>query len=155
QKIPGDVLPLVRDNIVINYLVDGPDVLGQSAAVLARPSQNMVLAVSPVLDGTLSVPAQAGASAHWPALPTPNPGTGFPSPPASPAEGMTAAWTSGNDVVVTIAADKAPDGAHIRIYPQQFVVIPAITADPSFVRGDGGANIAHAGTATPVFLANP
>src|SRR5262249_28215755 len=91
QKIPGDVLPLVRDNIVINYLVDGPDVLGQSAAVLARPSQNMVLAVSPVLDGTLSVPAQAGASAHWPAFPTPNPGTGFPSPPASPADGMTAA----------------------------------------------------------------
>jgi hypothetical protein len=155
QKIPSDVLQLVRDNIVINYLVDGPDVLGRSTAVFTRPSQNMVLAISPVLDGTVSVPTQTGAAAHWPAFPAPNSWAGFPSPPASPADGLTAAWTAGNDVVVTVAADKVPDGAHIRIYPQQFVVIPAITSDPSFVRGDGGANIAHSGTATPVFLPNP
>jgi hypothetical protein len=155
QKIPNDVLPAVRDNVVINYLVDGPDVLGRSAAVLARTPQDMVLAVSPVLNGTMSVPPQAGPTGHWPAFPPSASTAGFPSPPNSPADGIAAAFTSGNDVVVTIAADKVPDGAHIRIYPQQYVTIPAITEEPSFLRADGGANIASAGSATPVSLPNP
>ncbi len=159
QKIPNDLLPAVRDNIVLNYLMDGPDVLGQAATVLARPSQNMVLAIAPVLDGTMTVPPQSGLAAHWPAFPTPTGvPTGFsmpPAPPISPATGITAAWAAGNDVVVTIAADQVPSEAHIRLFPQQFVVIPAITADPSFVRDDGGAAIAQAGTATQIFLPNP
>jgi hypothetical protein len=155
QKVPPDVMQQVRDNVAINYLVDGPDVLGQSAAVLARPSQDMVLAVSPVLDGSMAVPGQSGVNAHWPAFPAPNSGAGFPTPPASPQDGMTAAWTASNAVVVTIAADKVPDGAHVRIFQQRFVTIPAITADPSFVRGDGGAAIASAGAATAVLLRNP
>lgn len=153
--VPADILPAVRDQIVIDYLVDGPDTLARSAAVLARPGQDMVLAVSPVLDGTMSVPGQAGDNAHWPAFPPPNTGTPFPTPPGSPSTGISAAWTSGHDVVVTIAADAVPDGAHVRIYPQQFVTIPAITEEPSFLRGDGGAAIARAGNATEVLLINP
>ncbi len=56
---------------------------------------------------------------------------------------------------MTIAADKVPDGAHVRIYPQVYVTIPAITAEPSFLRGDGGAAIAHAGQPTSILLVNP
>jgi hypothetical protein len=155
RKTPSDLLPVVRDNITINYLVDGPDVLGQSSAVLARPSQNMVLAISPVLDGTLSIPAQAGINAHWPAFPASASTAGFPTPPASPTTGISAAWTAGNDVVVTISANQVPDGASVRLYPQQFVVIPAITADPSFVRGNGGAAISQTGVVTQILLPNP
>jgi len=155
QTIPADVLPKVRDQIVIDYLADGPDTLAEASAVLARPSQNMILAVSPVLDTTMAVPTQVGVNAHWPAFPVPNGGAGFPSPPASAKDGITAEWTAGSDVVVTVAADKVPDGAHIRIYPQVYVTIPAITQEPSFLRGDGGAAIARAGQPTLVLLGNP
>lgn len=155
QMIPSDVQPMVRDQVVIDYLVDGPDTLAAASAVLARTPQDMILAVSPVLDGTISVPTHVGVNAHWPAFPASSSTAPFPSPPASVKDGITAAWTAGNDVVVTIAADKAPDGAHIRIYPQQFVTIPAITQEPSFRRGDGGAAIAQAGHATLVLLPNP
>jgi hypothetical protein len=153
--IPADLLPKVRDFAIIDYLTDGPDVLGQSAAVLARPSQQMILAVSPALDGSMAVPQQAGSNAHWPAFPAPNTNQAFPSPPVSAPGGITAAWTATNDVVVTIAAGNVPSGAHIRIYPQQFVTIPAITPEPSYVRGDGGAAIAAAGSATSILLPNP
>ena len=50
---------------------------------------------------------------------------------------------------------RVPDGAHIRIYPQRFVEIPAIGEEPSFVRGDGGAALAQAGSATQILLRNP
>jgi hypothetical protein len=155
KTIPADLLPKVRDLVVIDYLSDGPDTLGQGAAVLARPSQQMILAISPALDGSMGVPSQAGTNAHWPAFPAPNTNTAFPSPPLSAKDGIQAAFTSGNDVVVTIAADKVPSGAHIRIYPQQFVTIPAITQEPSYIRGDGGAAIATAGSATRILLPNP
>jgi hypothetical protein len=155
QTIPADLLPKVRDQIVIAYLSDGPDTLGQASAVLARTAQNMVLSISPVLDGTMAIPATPGLNAHWPAFPAPNSNQAFPNPPSSAKNGIQAAWTSGNDVVVTIAADQVPDGAHVRIYPQVFVTIPAITEEPSFVRGDGGASIAKAGTKTDIFLPNP
>jgi hypothetical protein len=155
QTIPSDLLPKIRDQIVIDFLADGPDILAEAAAVLSRPSQNMILAVSPVLDGTVAVPTQVGTNAHWPAFPTPNSNLGFPSPPASAKDGITAAFTSGSDVVVTIAADKVPDGAHVRIYPQVYVTIPAITQEPSFLRGDGGASLAKAGSATQILLSNP
>ena len=155
QTIPADVLPKVRDQIVIDYLSDGPDMLAQASAVFARPSQGMVLAVSPVVDGTMTVPNQVGANAHWPVFPPPNTSTGFPSPPASAKDGIAAAWTTGNDVVVTIAVGKVPDGAHIRIFPQVYVTIPAITQEPSFRRGDGGAAIAQAGQPAQVLLGNP
>lgn len=157
QTIPADVLPAVRDQVVIDYLADGPDMLGTAAAVLARPSQQIVLAVSPAIDGTMAVPAAAGAGAHWPAFQGTNTNQGFATPPASAVQGIQAAWGAAGtfDIVVTIAADQVPAGAHIRIYPQQFVTIPAITQEPSFVRGDGGAGLATAGVATGILLVNP
>jgi hypothetical protein len=155
QTIPSDVLPTVRDQVIINYLTDGPDTLGQAATVLARPSPQIILAVSAAIDGSMAVPAQPGANAHWPAFPAPNTNQAFPSPLVSAKQGITAAWTAGTDVVVTIPADNVPAGAHIRIYPQQFVTIPAITQEPSFLRGDGGAGIAVAATVTNIFLPNP
>lgn len=155
QTIPPDLLPKIRDQIVIDFLTDGPDALAEASAVLSRPSQDMILAVSPVLDGTVAMPTQVGPNAHWPAFPTPNSNSGFPSPPASVKDGIAAMFTSGSDVVVTIPMDKVPDGAHIRIYPQVYVTIPAITQEPSFLRGDGGASIAKAGSATQIFLSNP
>ncbi|MBS1813316.1 MAG: hypothetical protein JSS87_00405 [Acidobacteria bacterium] len=159
-SIASDLLPQVRDQVVINHLVDGPDTLAAADTVLTRAQQNMVLAVSPVIDGAFTVPTQVGANAHWPAFPAlaatpPGTSTSFATPPASPKDGITAAWTSGQDVVVTIAADKAPHGAHVRIYPQQFVTLPAITAEPSFLRGDGGAAIAQVGQPAAILLRNP
>jgi hypothetical protein len=155
QTIPPDVLPAIRDLNVIDYLADGPDTLGTATAVLQRPQQNMVLAVSPVIDGGVTMPTQPGANAHWPAFPAPNSNAAFPSPPASAKDGVQAAWTAGNDVVVTIAADKVPSGAHVRLYPRQFVTIAAIAEQPSFVRGDGGAGLAVAGQPTLILLPNP
>jgi len=157
--IPPDILPLVRDNVVINYLVDGPDTLGQATVVMSRANIGMTLAVSPTISSTMSVPPTPGAAAHWPTFPIPNPATGFPTPIVSPAIGISAAWASGgagNDIVVTIPAGGAPDGAHVRLFPQTFIKIEAITSDaPSFVRGDGGAAIAHTGSPTQIFLGNP
>jgi hypothetical protein len=159
QTIPVDILPVVRDLIVIDYLADGPDTMARSTTLLARANLNMLLTVSPTINGTMAVPSTLGAPAHWPAFPGPNTATGFPAPPVSPATGIAAAWASGgsgNDVVVTIPSGAAPDGAHVRIYSQVFVTIVAITADaPSFLRGDGGAAIAHNGSPTQVFLSNP
>jgi hypothetical protein len=155
QTIAADVLPKVRDQVVIDYLVDGPDTLATASAVLARTPQGMVLAVSPVLDGGMTVPTQAGANAHWPAFPTPNTNAAFPSPPASPKDGLQAAFATGNDVVVAIAANKAPDGAHVRIFPRQFVTIAAIAEQPSFIRGDGAAAIAQNNQPTAILLRNP
>jgi hypothetical protein len=155
QTIPTDLIPKVRDQIVIDYLTDGLDTLAEASTVLSRASQNMVVAVSPALDGTMTVPTQLGAAGHWPQFPAPNSNAGFPSPPASAKDGITAAWGAGSDVVVTIAADKVPDGAHVRLYPQVYVTIPAITQEPSFLRGNGGASIAQAATATQIALPNP
>jgi hypothetical protein len=159
QTIPTDILPQVRDQVVINYLTDGPDTLAQSAALMSRASLNMILTVSPRINTQMAVPSNPGPAAHWPAFPAPNSGAGFPNPVVSPGTGITAAWASGgtgNDVVVTLVPGAAPDSAHVRIYPQVFVTIAAITSDaPSFVRGDGGAALAANGSATQVMLSNP
>jgi len=159
QTIPADILPLIRDQIVIDYLADGPDTLAKASVLMARPNIDMALAVSPVISSTMSVPTAPGAPAHWPDFPTPNPATVFPNPIVSPVTGISAAWASGgggHDVVISIPSGGAPDGAHVRIYPQVYVTIAAITADaPSFLRGDGGAAIAHNGSPTRIFLSNP
>jgi hypothetical protein len=156
-RIPADLLPIVRDQVDINYRVDGPDTLGEATRILTRPQQNMILAVSPFIDQTLITPIAPGANAHFPAFPTPNTNTGFPTPAiALSATNVTAAFTAGNDVVVTIAGGAAPDGAHIRLYPQRFIEIASINGqEPSFVRGDGGANIVNGNTPTSVLLRNP
>jgi hypothetical protein len=157
QRIPPELLPAVRDQVNINYLVDGPDVLAEATRILTRPAQSAILAVSPVIDQTLITATQPGATAHWPGFPQPNSATGFPNPPIRlSSANLTAAFTSGNDVVVTIAAGAAPDGATVRIFPQQFVEIAAINAsEPSFLRGDGGANIVNGATPTDILLRNP
>ncbi len=158
QQIPSDILPKVHDQIVIDYLTDGPDMLAQSSAVLARTSQQMILAVSPAFDTTMALPTQKGANAHWPAFPSPNSNAGFvaaATPPVSPKDGIAAAWANPNDVVVIIQANKVPDGAHIRIYPAQFVTIAAIADQPSFLRGDGAAAIAANASSTNILLPNP
>lgn len=159
QTIPSDILPIVRDQVIINYLADGPDTMAQAETLLTRANQDMTLAVSPSIDAAMAAPTALGAAAHWPAFPAPNTAAGFPTPLVSPATGITAAWATGgdgHDVVVTIPNGGAPDGAHIRIYPQVYVTIAAITSDaPSFLRGNGGAAIAHSGAATQIFLSNP
>jgi hypothetical protein len=155
QRIPADLLPPVRDQVRIDYLTDGPDTLGEINAILNRPSQQMILAVSPQIDQSMILPPQRGPNAHWPIFPPPNTGAGFPGPPSLPPGSVTAAFTAANDVVVTIAGGIAPDGAHVRIYPRQFVEIAAIAAEPSFLRGDGGAAIASGANPVQVLLPNP
>lgn len=156
-RIPADLLPLVRDQVDIDYMVDGPDTMAESTRILQRPQQNMILAVSPFIDQALITPNAPGPNAHWPAFPGVNTNAAFPNPPvALSSANVTAAFTAGNDVVVTIAGGAAPDGAHIRIYPQRFIEISSINAqEPSFVRGDGGANIVNGNAPTQVLLPNP
>jgi hypothetical protein len=155
QRIPADLLPRVRDQVRIDYLADGPDTLGEINAVLNRPSQAMILAVSPAIDQTMALPAGRGPNAHWPAFPPPNTNAGFPSPPSLAPGSLTATFTAADDVVVTLAGGIAPDGAHVRIYPRQFVEIAAIAAEPSFLRADGGAAIASGSAPVAVLLPNP
>ncbi len=154
-RIPADLLPRVRDQVRIDYLADGPDTLGEIEAVLNRPSQSMILAVSPAIDQTMALPPGRGPNAHWPAFPPPNTNAGFPSPPSLGSGSVTAAFTATNDVVVTLAPGIAPDGAHVRIYPRQFVEIAAIAAEPSFLRADGGAALASGSAPVQVLLPNP
>lgn len=150
----ADILPTIRDQVVIDYLVDGPDVLAQAATVLTKSPQKWVLAVSPVLDENMSIPTQVG-NAHWPVFPQSNASAGFSAGSSSPASGIKAAWTVDNDVVVTLAANSIPDGAHVRIYPQSFVEIEAISEEPSFIRADGGAAIGQLAMSTQFLLPDP
>ncbi|MEJ7761023.1 MAG: hypothetical protein WKF55_15690 [Gemmatimonadaceae bacterium] len=156
-RIPSDLLPVVRDQVNITYLADGPDVLAEATRVLTRPSQSMIVAVSPNIDQTLITPTAPGAPAHWPQFPAPNTGAAFTATPVRlSAANVTAAFTGTNDVVVTIAGGAAPDGATVRVYPQVFVEIASINgAEPSFLRGDGGANIVSGAGPVSVLLRNP
>ncbi len=156
-RIPADLLPVVRDQVAISYLADGPDALAEATRILTRPNQNMILAVSPNIDQTLIAPTVPGAMAHWPAYPPPNTNASFPAAPVRlSAANVSAAFTSAKDVVVTIAGGAAPPGATVRIYPQQFVEIASINgAEPSFLRGDGGANIVVGTSPVSVLLRNP
>ena len=155
QRIPTDLLPQVRDQVLIDYLDDGPDTLGDVNTVLNRPGQQMILAVSSHIDRSVQFPPQRGVNAHWPIFPPPNTNAGFGGAPALPAGAVTAAFSGVNDVVVTIAAGVAPAGASVRIFPRRFVEIAAISEEPSFVRADGGASIANAGNPVQVLLRNP
>ena len=156
-RIPADLLPVVRDQVNITYLADGPDTLAEATRILTRPAQSMIVAVSPNIDQTLVTPNAPGATAHWPQFPAPNTSAPFPSPPARlSAANVSAAWTATNDVVVTIAGGAAPDGATVRIFPQQFVEIASINgAEPSFLRGDGGSNVVAGTNPVSVLLRNP
>ena len=167
-RIPADLLPVVRDQVNITYLADGPDTLAEATRILTRPAQWMIVAVSPNIDQTLVTPNAPGATAHWPAFPAPDTSAPFPAPPVRlrattddtvdpPAlANVSAAWTGTNDVVVTIAAGAAPDGATVRVFPQQFVEIASINgAEPSFLRGDGGSNVVTGTNPVSLLLRNP
>ncbi len=163
QDIPGDdglfpetYQPKVRPDLPIDYLGDGVATLAAAGQVLDRivGEQGIMFAVSPVLAPAVEVPPSGDATGRWPAWPGSGM-AGFPAAPLSPATGISAAFTAENDVVVTIASGQVPVGAHVRIYPRQFVEILAIGAEPSFLRGDGGAAIAlpspgDASTAAPL-----
>ncbi|MDB5964088.1 MAG: hypothetical protein JWQ72_588 [Polaromonas sp.] len=156
QRIPADLLPAVRDQVDIDYLTDGPDTLAEATRILTRPSQSMIVAVSPNIDQTLITPAVLGAPAHWPAFPAVVVNAPFPVPPVRLSSTNVSAAFAGKDVVVTLVAGAAPDDATVRIFPQRFIEIASINgAEPSFVRADGGANIVSSGAAVSVLLRNP
>ncbi len=157
QRIPADLLPLVRDQVDIDYLTDGPDTLAEATRILTRPSQSMIVAVSPNIDQTLITPAVLGAPAHWPGFPPVNTNAPFPAPPVRlSSANVSAAFTAAKDVVVTLAAGAAPDGATVRIFAQHFVEIASINgAEPSFVRADGGASIVNGSSPVSILLRNP
>ncbi len=156
---PEDLKPLVRDGVTVDYLTDGPDLLSSAGQVIERiidaPGSNMIFAVAPVIEDGVGLPPAPGVPAHWPAFPAPDTGVGFAGGNASPTSQATAAWTAGNDVVVTLAADSVPDGAAVRLFAQRFQLIESIGEAPSFLRGDGGAAIASAGAPTAILVANP
>lgn len=161
QRIPPEMWPAVRDQVIIDYLPDGPDTLAEATRLLANtPNANIRSFVSMALDNTFATSNAVGAGAHWPA---------FPAPAAGPAPGnmpnqipqaiapanISAKWVqqNGPDVVVSLTGI-APFDAHVRIYPQQFVTIDAISEEPSFLRADGAANIALTNT-VDFLLLNP
>lgn len=157
--IPEDLKPLIRDDVTIDYLTDGPDVLAHSGQVLDRlvgaPGSNLVFAVAPEITDGVGIPPAPGLQAHWPGFPLPDTAAGFGSGSPSPVAGATAVWTAGNDVVVTLPADTLPDGAAVRLFAQRFQLIEAIGEAPSFLRGDGGSAIVQAGSTTQVLVTNP
>ncbi|VVP24893.1 hypothetical protein PS862_04049 [Pseudomonas fluorescens] len=155
-RIPSDLLPAVRDQVDIDYLADGPDMLAEATRILTRPSQSMIVSVSPNIDQTLITPALPGAQAHWPTFPAVNTNAPFPAPPVRLTSANVSAAFAGKDVVVTLAAGAAPDGATVRIFTQRFVEIASINgAEPSFVRADGGSNIVNGASAVNILLRNP
>lgn len=158
-KMPADLRPQVRDGVTVDYPADGPDLLAISGQIILRTGGGMgsplVFASAPLMDTGVGLPPAPGPAAHWPAFPAPDTATGFPPGTLSPLTGATAAWTAAEDVVVTLAANAVPDGASVRIFSQQFKLITAIGAAPSFIRGDGGAAIAAVGQSTQVRVLNP
>ncbi|WP_299046099.1 hypothetical protein [uncultured Tateyamaria sp.] len=156
--IPEDLKPQVRTEVIIDYAVDGPDLMAMSNQVLTRmdgaAGNPLMFAVAPIIADGVPVPPGPGAPAHWPAFPAGGGAGVFGANPA-PLVGATATWTADEDVVVVIAADAVPDGSAVRIYNQRFVSIPAIGETPSFKRGDGGAGIAVAGVPTQILVHNP
>ncbi|MBN1240991.1 MAG: hypothetical protein JXB36_21005 [Gammaproteobacteria bacterium] len=157
--MPADLKPQVRDDVTVDYPVDGPDLLAHASQVLDRlfgaTGSNLLFAVSPVIDAGVALPPAPGAAAHWPAFPAPDTGAGFAAGTPSPVAGATATWTADNDVVLELPADTVPDGAAVRVYSQSFRLIESIGEAPSFLRGDGGAAIASAGSPTRILVRNP
>lgn len=158
--IPEAYLPKVRPEVPVSYLSDGMATLaaaGQALSTLLADTNDgsILVAVSPVLQPGLVTPPAGDATGRWPAFPAPAVAP-VPGPVGAPAAGIAASFVAGsNDVVVTLAADAVAADAHVRLYPRQFVEIDAIGAEPSFLRGDGGAGIAAAGQPLPILLADP
>ncbi len=161
QSVPAEFKPAVRDRVRMDLSVDGVATLGAAAEVLAPPNtppfSGFMFAASPTLDTAVGVPPGPGAAGHWPNFPDPPPGMPGPAPTGEPDSGLSAIWSGPHDVVLTFAAGTLPLGSHVRVYPQVFKLITAITADqPSFVRGDGAAGIvADVATDLSLLLTNP
>ena len=161
QSVPAEFKPAVRDRVRMDLSVDGVATLGAAAEVLAPPNNppfsGFMFAASPTLDTAVGVPPGPGAAGHWPNFPDPPPGMPGPAPTGAPDSGLSAVWSGPHDVVLTFAAGTLPLGSHVRVYPQVFKLITAITADqPSFVRGDGAAGIvADVATDLSLLLTNP
>jgi hypothetical protein len=156
RAMPDDIKPQVRDGETIDYLATGPDTLAAASQVMARlaGAGALAFAVSPTFETGVGTAASPGATAHWPAFPAPDTVAGWSVLNGNP-QGMSASFSGANDVVVTIPAGFAPNGASIRIFPRRFQLIDAIGEVPSFLRGDGGAAIASAGNSVVVLLRNP
>lgn len=158
QAMPDDLKPQVHDGVTIDYLADGPDTLAAAAQVMARltgaPAGSLAFAVSPTFEAGVGTAAAPGPAAHWPVFPAPDTAAGFAAGNADP-QGVTATWSGANDVVVVIPADFTPAGASVRVFSQRFELIEAIGEAPSFLRADGGAAIAVAGTPVTLLLRNP
>lgn len=158
--IPTAYLPKVRPDVPVTYLSDGTATLaaaGQAISTLMADTNDggMILAVSPVLEPGLVTPPAMDLSGRWPAFP-PAAGPVVPAPVGAPGDGITAEFVAGStDLVVTIAADAVAADAHVRIFPRQYVEILAIGAQPSFLRGDGGAGISASGLSLPILLPDP
>ncbi|MEL6478277.1 MAG: hypothetical protein AAFR17_13195 [Pseudomonadota bacterium] len=157
--IPEVYQPHVRPDLPIDYLSDGVATLAAARDVIERvtveePADEFILAVSPTLSQSVPLPPERDTAGRWPAWPGGG-NAGFDMPAASPAGEMTATLSGGNNVVVTLAANSVPDGAHVRVYPRQFVEIVAIAEQPSFLRGNGGAALAVADEPTQVYLVDP
>lgn len=129
------------------------DVLCSACAMttgfLPADASAFAIAVSPVQDFMKDVTAspQAGAKGHWPLFPPPDTNTPIPST-TDPTKDITATWRdiadgpdADLDVIVTIRENALPSGAHVRLFPRQFIQIDTIGESPSFVRGDGGSAI--------------
>ena len=148
--------PRVRRDVTVEYLSDGVAVLANSQQVLDRingAQGSVVLVVSPTVEAGLAIPGTDDAAGRWPIFPAV---VGAAPTGVGTLLGATADWVGQtSDVVVTIPAVAAWNRAHVRVYPQQFVVIDSIGEAPSFLRGDGGAAIAVAGQDTAILLSNP
>jgi hypothetical protein len=156
DAMPDGLGPQVRARAPIEYLIDGPDVLGSIAEVLSGAAAgDQLVAVSPDISASLTAPAESGPNAHWPAFPGPASAVTFAGPITNLMDGVTAAWTSGTDVVLSFPAGRFPVGAHLRVFSRRFVVVREIGPAPSFVRGDGGAGIMPAAGALAILVRDP
>jgi hypothetical protein len=154
--MPADLAPKVRVRAPLEYLIDGPDVLGSVTEVLAgAAAADELVAVSPDISAALRAPTESGANARWPAFPGPSTAVTFAGPTDAVMDGVTAAWTSGTDVVLTIPEGRFPVGAHVRVFSRRFVVVREIGPAPSFVRGDGGAGRVPATGALEILVRDP
>lgn len=163
QRVPAEFQPQVRDQVNVDFLVDGVDVLAAARGVLdgfLAAGQGLVFAASPAIESAVGTPPALAPgtpsphpATHWPQFPPPP--TPGPAPTASPAQGLAAAWSGDQDVVLTIPAGTVPAGASVRAFPQVFQVISSIGPEPSFLRGDGASTVVPDPNPVSILLRNP
>ncbi len=148
QAVPAEFKPVVRDRVRMDLSVDGVATMAEAGQVLGPPNgggfTGFMFAVSPVLDTAVGLPPSPDAAGHWPAFPPAPASMPGPAPTGTADSAVTAVWSGARDVVLSLGAGTLALGSHVRVYPQVFKLISAITADqPSFVRGDGAAGLVN------------